>query len=168
MKKVMAIWMVMALLCLPVLALAEQGEAVVAVDWTALVVAVIGTAAAFLGACLRQAWVKHVRPWLEQRDLSDAAKIVVSAVEALLGRYCGAEKWELALQKMAERGFNMDSDAVMDALRAAWKELDLQQIMAGEKISGDKPPDEKACIFCVTFFRKTMKQQKIYERNERK
>ena len=40
MKKAMAIWMVIALLCLPVLALAEQGEAVVTVDWTALVVAV--------------------------------------------------------------------------------------------------------------------------------
>ena len=38
--------------------------------------------------------------------------------------------------------------AVMDALRAAWKELDLQQIMAGEKISGDKPPDgtENMCM----------------------
>ena len=141
MKKVMAIWMVIALLCLPVLALAEQVEAPVAVDWTALVVAVIGTAAAFLGACLRQVWVKYVRPWLEQRDLSDAAKIVVGAVEALLGRYCGEEKWELALQKMAERGFNIDSDAVMDALRAAWKELDLQQIMAGEKTGEGKPPD---------------------------
>ena len=31
MKKAMAIWMVIALLCLPVLALAEQGEAVVQV-----------------------------------------------------------------------------------------------------------------------------------------
>lgn len=52
------------------------------------------------------------------------------------------------MQKMAERGFNIDSDAVMDALRAAWKELDLQQIMAGEKISGDKPPDgtENMCM----------------------
>ena len=39
------------------------------------------------------------------------------------------------MQKMAARGFNIDSDAVMDALRAAWKELDIQQIMAGEKIS---------------------------------
>ena len=39
-------------------------------------------------------------------------------------------------------------EAVMDALRAAWKELDLQQIMAGEKISGDKPPDgtENMCM----------------------
>ena len=85
MKKAMAIGMVMALLCLPVLALAQQGDAAVAVDWTALVVAVIGTAAAFLGACLRQVWVQQVRPWLEQRNLGDAAKIVVEAVEALLG-----------------------------------------------------------------------------------
>ena len=142
MKKATAIWMVMALLCLPVLALAEQGEAAVAVDWTALVVAVIGTAAAFLGACLRQVWVHHVRPWLEQRDLSDAARIVVDAVEALLGRYCGEDKWRMALEKMQARGFNVDEDQVVDALRAAWKELDLQQIMAGEKISGDKPPDD--------------------------
>ena len=52
------------------------------------------------------------------------------------------------MQKMAERGFNIDSDAVMDALRAAWKELDIQQIMEGEKISGDKPPDgtENMCM----------------------
>ena len=133
MKKAMAIWMVMALLCMPVLALAEQGEAVVTVDWTALVVAVIGTAAAFLGACLRQVWVKHVRPWLEQRDLSDAAKIVVDAVEALLGRYCGEDKWRMALRKMQERGFNVDEDQVVDALHAAWYQLNQAMILSGEK-----------------------------------
>ena len=133
MKKVMAIWMVIALLCMPVLALAEQGEAVVAVDWTALVVAVIGTAAAFLGACLRQVWVKYVRPWLEQRDLSDAAKIVVDAVEALLGRYCGEDKWRMALEKMQARGFNVDEDQVVDALHAAWYQLNQAMILSGEK-----------------------------------
>ena len=133
MKKVMAIWMVMALLCMPVLALAEQGEAAVAVDWTALVVAVIGTAAAVLGACLRQVWVKYVRPWLEQRDLSDAAKIVVDAVEALLGRYCGEDKWRMALRKMQERGFNVDEDQVVDALHAAWYQLNQAMILSGEK-----------------------------------
>lgn len=133
MKKVMAIWMVMALLCMPVLALAEQGEAAVAVDWTALVVAVIGTAAAFLGACLRQVWVKYVRPWLEQRDLSDAAKIVVDAVEALLGRYCGEDKWRMALRKMQERGFNVDEEQVVDALHAAWYQLNQAMILSGEK-----------------------------------
>lgn len=133
MKKVMAIWMVIALLCLPVLALAEQGEAAVAVDWTALVVAVIGTAAAFLGACLRQVWVKYVRPWLEQRNLSDAARIVVDAVEALLGRYCGEDKWRMALRKMQERGFNVDEDQVVDALHAAWYQLNQAMILSGEK-----------------------------------
>lgn len=133
MKKAMAIWMVMALLCMPVLALAEQGEAAVAVDWTALVVAVIGTAAAFLGACLRQVWVKYVRPWLEQRNLSDAARIVVDAVEALLGRYCGEDKWRMALRKMQERGFNVDEDQVVDALHAAWYQLNQAMILSKEK-----------------------------------
>ena len=133
MKKAMAIWMVMALLCMPVLALAEQGEAAVAVDWTALVVAVIGTAAAVLGACLRQVWVQQVRPWLEQRDLSDAAKIVVDAVEALLGRYCGEDKWRMALRKMQERGFNVDEERVVDALHAAWYQLNQAMILSGEK-----------------------------------
>ena len=133
MKKAMAIWMVMALLCLPVLALAEQGEAAVAVDWTALVVAVIGTAAAFLGACLRQVWVKYVRPWLEQRSLSDAARIVVDAVEALLGRYCGEDKWRMVLRKMQERGFNVDEDQVVDALHAAWYQLNQAMILSKEK-----------------------------------
>ena len=133
MKKAMAIWMVMALLCLPVLALAEQGEAAVAVDWTALVVAVVGTAAAFLGACLRQVWVKYVRPWLEQRSLSDAARIVVDAVEALLGRYCGEDKWRMALRKMQERGFNVDEDQVVDALHAAWYQLNQAMILSKEK-----------------------------------
>ena len=133
MKKAMAIWMVMALLCMPVLALAEQGEAAVAVDWTALVVAVIGTAAAFLGACLRQVWVKYVRPWLEQRSLSDAARIVVDAVEALLGRYCGEDKWRMALRKMQERGFNVDEEQVVDALHAAWYQLNQAMILSKEK-----------------------------------
>lgn len=133
MKKAMAIWMVMAVLCMPVLALAEQGEAAVAVDWTELVVAVIGTAAAVLGACLRQVWVKHVRPWLEQRNLSDAARIVVDAVEALLGRYCGEDKWRMALRKMQERGFNVDEEQVVDALHAAWYQLNQAMILSGEK-----------------------------------
>ena len=133
MKKVMVIWMVMSMLCLPVLALAEQGEAAVAVDWTALVVAVIGTAAAFLGACLRQVWVQQVRPWLEQRNLGDAAKIVVDAVEALLGRYCGEDKWRMALEKMQARGFNVDEEQVVDALHAAWYQLNQAMILSGEK-----------------------------------
>ena len=82
---------------------------------------------------MRQVWVQQVRPWLEQRDLSDAAKIVVDAVEALLGRYCGEDKWRMALEKMQARGFNVDEDQVVDALHAAWYQLNQAMILSGEK-----------------------------------
>ena len=139
----------MALALLPALAMAEgAGTAASApvIDWTALVVAVIGVIGTAVSALLGRVWVNYVRPWLEQRDLTDAAKIVVEAVEALLGRYCGEEKWRLALEKMADRGFYTDSQQVIDALKAAWKQLDMAMIAAGEKdVYGigepEKPPE---------------------------
>lgn len=138
MKK-MICWacLLMALALLPALAMAEEvatmPEVAASIDWTALVVAVIGVIGTAVSALIGRVWVKYVRPWLEQRDLTDAAKIVVEAVEALLGRYCGEDKWKLALEKMQERGFNIDSDIVMDALRSAWKQLDIAQMESGEK-----------------------------------
>lgn len=138
MKK-MICWacLLMALALLPALAMAEEvatmPEVAASIDWTALVVAVIGVIGTAVSALLGRVWVRYVRPWLEQRDLTDAAKIVVEAVEALLGRYCGEDKWKLALEKMQERGFNVDSDIVMDALRSAWKRLDIDQMASGEK-----------------------------------
>lgn len=158
MKKMLC-WacLLMALALLPALAMAEgmpgasscmeaAGGAAGPIDWTALVVAVIGVIGTALSALIGRVWVKYVRPWLEQRDLTDAAKIVVEAVEALLGRYCGEEKWELALQKMADRGYYTDSQQVIDALKAAWKQLDMAMIAAGEKdVYGvselEKPPE---------------------------
>lgn len=139
MKKKMICWVLLStlLLLLPTLAMAEEvatmPEVAASIDWTALVVAVIGVIGTAVSALLGRVWVKYVRPWLEQRDLTDAAKIVVEAVEALLGRYCGEDKWKLALEKMQERGFNVDSDIVMDALRSAWKRLDIDQMASGEK-----------------------------------
>lgn len=139
MKKKMICWMLLMTVAalLPALAMAEGAAGVAAsapaIDWTALVVAVIGVIGTLASALLGRVWVKYVRPWLEQRDLTDAAKIVVEAVEALLGRYCGEDKWKLALEKMQERGFNIDSDIVMDALRSAWKRLDIDQMASGEK-----------------------------------
>ena len=139
MKKKMLCWALLSTLLalLPALAMAE-GDAITpeiaaSIYWTALVVAVIGVIGTAVSALIGRVWVKYVRPWLEQRDLTDAAKIVVEAVEALLGRYCGEDKWKLALEKMQERGFNIDSDIVMDALRSAWKQLDIAQMESGEK-----------------------------------
>lgn len=158
MKKMLC-WacLLMALALLPALAMAEgmpgassrmeaAGGAAGPIDWTALVVAVIGVIGTLASALLGRVWVKYVKPWLEQRDLTDAAKIVVEAVEALLGRYCGEEKWKLALEKMADRGFYTDSQQVIDALKAAWKQLDMAMIAAGEKdVYGvselEKPPE---------------------------
>ena len=115
---------ILMLLLLPALAMAQEAaampEVAASIDWTALVVAVIGVIGTALSALLGRVWVQYVKPWLEQRDLTDAAKIVVEAVEALLGRYCGEEKWKLALEKMADRGFYTDSQQVTDALKAAW------------------------------------------------
>lgn len=139
MKKKMICWMLLMTVAvlLPALAMAEGAAGAAAsapaIDWTALVVAVIGVIGTALSALLGRVWVKYVKPWIEQRDLTDAAKIVVGAVEALLGRYCGEEKWELALQKMADRGFYTDSQQVIDALKAAWKQLDIDQMASGEK-----------------------------------
>ena len=151
MKKMLC-WacLLMAPALLPALAMAEGAADVAAsapvIDWTALVVAVIGVIGTALSALIGRVWVNYVRPWLSQRDLTDAAKIVVEAVEALLGRYCGEDKWKLALQKMADRGFYTNSQQVIDALKAAWKQLDMAMIAAGEKdVYGvselEKPPE---------------------------
>lgn len=148
MKKMLC-WacLLMALALLPALAMAEEiatmPEVAASIDWTALVVAVIGVIGTAVSALLGRVWVNYVRPWLEKRDLTDAAEIVVDAVEALLGRYCGEDKWKLALEKMEARGFNIDNEVVLDALRAAWQQLDMAMIAAGEKKINepDKPPE---------------------------
>ena len=151
MKKVFCLaCLLMALALLQALAMAQEAaampEVAASIDWTALVVAVIGVIGTAASALIGRVWVRYVKPWLEQRDLSDAAKIVVEAVEALLGRYCGEDKWKLALEKMADRGFYTDSQQVIDALKAAWKQLDMAMIAAGEKdVYGigepEKPPE---------------------------
>lgn len=153
-KMIFCVLLLTVLALLPALATAEGTAGVAAsapvIDWTALVVAVIGVIGTAASALLGRVWVKYVRPWLEQRDLTDAAKIVVEAVEALLGLYCGEEKWRLALEKMTDRGFYTDSQQVIDALKAAWKQLDRAMIAAGEKdVYGigepEKPPEKMSC-----------------------
>lgn len=149
-KMIFCVLLLTVLALLPALATAEGAAGVDAsapvIDWTALVVAMIGVIGTAASALLGRVWVKYVKPWLERRELTDAAKIVVEAVEALLGRYCGEDKWKLALEKMAERGFYTDSQQVIDALKAAWKQLDMAMIAAGEKdVYGigepEKPPE---------------------------
>ena len=100
-------------------------------DLTDVLIAVVLAVAGYV-------WRKWVRPWLESKQLMDEAKIVVNAVEALIGRGKGTEKWKLAVEKMNAYGFNVDADIVLDALRTAWRNMNTEQLAAGEK---EKPPE---------------------------
>ena len=147
MKKVFAwvcLFLLVAFLIVPLSSLAESAEPV-KLELTGVLQAGISLIAAALAAGITYVWNKWVKPWLIQRDLMHVAEMVVAAVEAALGRYKGAEKWDLALEKMASYGYDIDSDAVLDALSAAWKKLDLTQLTAGEKKPEEtKPPEETA------------------------
>lgn len=103
-----------------------------------MVVSIIGVLGTVFAAILGQIWHNYVRPWLDERNLTDAAHIVVNAVEVLLGRYCGADKWDAAMQRMADRGFNVDAAEVQDALRSAWAELNRAMILSGEKTENEE------------------------------
>ena len=101
------------------------------IDWTPLLEAIIAIA----GTAFVCIVVKYVVPWLKENHLLVAAQIAVEAAEAAYGRYNGEEKWKTALESQAEKGFKVDSDRVVAAVKAAWKQLDLKQIAAGEKVT---------------------------------
>lgn len=147
MKKVLAwccLFVFIALLAVPFTVLAEEAGAV-KFELTGILQAGVSLIAAVLAAGIAYVWNKWLKPWLVQRDLMHVAEMVVAAVEAALGRYKGAEKWALALEKMAAYGYDIDNDAVLDALNAAWKKLDLTQLTAGEKKpEEEKPPEEES------------------------
>lgn len=109
-------------------------------DFTEIVIAIIALVVALLSFGIVYAWKKWIKPWLIEHGLYEEAEIVVGAVEAILGRHLGEDKWRLAIKKMQERGFNVDDVRVLDALRAAWKKLDLTQLLSGEK----EPPSKDA------------------------
>ena len=136
MKKL--IILVFALLMVCTQCLAEEVEAV-SFDLTEILSTAISLIAALLYGLILYAWKKYIKPWLVQSDLGEVAMIVVEAVEAIVGRGNGEKKLDLALEKMKAYGYNIDNEVVLDAVRSAWKKLDLNQIMAGEK---KKPPEE--------------------------
>lgn len=109
-------------------------------DWTPIITAIITAFFATFGVAIKNIWDKHIAPWLEDKQLTQAAQIVINAVEAILGRGNGSAKWDLAMAKMKERGFDVDSDAVRQAMLSAWQELNLWQIGAGAKEADEEPP----------------------------
>lgn len=98
-------------------------------DWTQIIILVIALITTVLVGLI----TKQLVPWLKERNLHDAAVVAVDAAEALYGRYHGDEKLEYALNILKEKGYNINTNIVLDALKAAWKQLDIAMIDAGAK-----------------------------------
>ena len=97
---------------------------------------VIQGLAIVLTAGVYYAWQKYIRPYLVDNDLYKAAEVAVYAAEGLFGRYNGKEKLTYALGALKEQGWDVDAQAVIDAVRATWAKMDLKQIEAGVKDNG--------------------------------
>lgn len=112
-----------------------------AIDWgtlvTQVVVWIIGALAAVAAWALKKylyPWfLSVIVPWLKTHNLVALAEMAVKYAEAELGRYAGEEKWKLAIALMQAKGFDVSTEEVTAALKAAWETLDLQQIAAGVK-----------------------------------
>lgn len=97
--------------------------------YTQIIVTVISLLVIILGSLIS----KQLVPWLKDKRLYDAAIVAVNAAEALYGRYHGKDKLNAALESLKARGYDIDSKQVLDALQAAWKELDRAMYADGEK-----------------------------------
>lgn len=142
MKKLFVILFV--LMMLPVCAMAEEPAQLV--DVTGVVILALLLLVMIGATVCAHLWRKYVRPWLEKKNMLWIAEYADEAVmfaEALIGRGFGTEKWECALEKMKDFGFYVNDEAVKDALKAAWKRLDLKQIAAGEKLLEEIQIEEK-------------------------
>lgn len=96
---------------------------------TNIIVYIIGLIALIISTLITM----HVIPWLKDKHLYEAAVIVVNAAEALYGRYNGEEKFKAALESLKARGYDIESERVIEAVRAAWKQLDQAMYLDGEK-----------------------------------
>ena len=77
---------------------------------------------------------KYVVPWLKDKHLYEVAVVVVKSAEAAYGRGNGEQKFAAALESLKARGYDIESEKVLEAVRAAWKELDQAMYLDGEKI----------------------------------
>lgn len=159
MKKVFAIFMALLMaLTLPLLALPfavlAEGEAAAGpiLSWTEIFTqGVIWLISAVAGIVYFFIWKKMypilrdtVIPWLRDKNLMAIADAAVKYAEVLLGRHTGDQKWNVALDWLRKKGWNIDSEAVLAALKSAWYSLNLDQIKAGIKAPEpeQKPPDD--------------------------
>lgn len=96
---------------------------------------IIIAAITLLGTVIAAVVAHYVVPWLKNKNLYEAALIAVHAAEALYGRYNGNQKLTAALQMLKEKGYKVESTEVVNAVQAAWKQLDIAMYNDGEKLA---------------------------------
>lgn len=131
-KEKRAALLAVLLMLMPVWAMAEGERGTRDITFAVIV---FGTA---LMAGLAYLWRRQILPFLEQHALVEEARLIVNCVEAAFGRGQGKEKWEAAMAKMAEHGWNIDREEVRESLQAAWEILNISQIEAGIKEPGER------------------------------
>jgi len=105
-------------------------------DITAIIVGIVGLISLAITAFV---WpkIKVFLPAGAIYALQMVAKIAVYSAEAIWGRGFGEQKLEAAIIKADELlnriGLDIDAEQVEDAIKAAWSEMNLGQIMAGVK-----------------------------------
>lgn len=135
--------LVMVLLCGS--ALAKTAATVATVDATTIttqivtwgllgILTVLGTLFGIVMKTYVVPWINAVAvPWLKQHNLLVAAQVALEYAEAVVGRFNGEEKLKLALTVLESKGWDIDSDTVLQAVKAKWLELNLAQVAAGVK-----------------------------------
>ena len=131
-KEKRAALLAVLLMLVPVWAIAEGERGTRDITFAVIV---FGTA---LMAGMAYLWRRQILPFLEQHALVEEARRIVNCVEAAFGRGQGKEKWEAAMAKMAEHGWNIDREEVRESLQAAWEILNISQIEAGMKEPGER------------------------------
>ena len=74
-----------------------------------------------------------MKPFLVKQNLNVLAEIAVNAAEAEWRRSNGEKKLQAALDRMKDNGYDVNSQTVIDAIKAAWYKLNLEMIGSGEK-----------------------------------
>ena len=148
MKRIIALLLALGLVLLctcaiaeTVIDMAEVGTQVVA--WVLCgILSALGALATWAVKSYVLPWLKDAAvPWLKQRNLLTAAQVAVEYAEGVVGRFNGEQKLQIALSIMESKGW-VKSDEVLQAVKAKWVELNLQQIAAGVKDALKEQPEE--------------------------
>ncbi len=121
MKKTVVGFLVAALLCVPMLALAETEQAA-AIDLTPILQAVIALAAALITGRLVP-WIKARTTEQQQANLAALASTLVFAAEQLYGANHGDEKLAYVVDILRTHGYDVNSKEVLAAVEAAVHQL---------------------------------------------